>query len=80
MAAYVLTEILKLLPENGPGQAQVVTHINGTVTDGFIVLDVEWCANLCDIRAILEVRQKVTLEADHNQRGWGWIPITVLPI
>ena len=52
----ILAEPLKMLPEFGPGQAQIVTYIDGIVIDGFFVRNVERHADQSDIRAVLEIR------------------------
>jgi hypothetical protein len=51
----ILAEPLKMLPEFGPGQAQIVTY-DGIVIDGFFVRNVERHADQSDKRAVLEIR------------------------
>ena len=63
---HVLAKILKMLPENRPGNAQIVTHVNGPVMDGLFVLDIERHSDRCDQRAILEIRQEIGVEAHHK--------------
>ena len=76
----MLAEVLKTLPENRPGHAQIVTHVNDPVIDRFIVLDVEWSGNQCDQRAVLKVHQETGVEANHDQRLGRRVSIAILPV
>jgi hypothetical protein len=61
-----LPEILKGFPELRPGLAQIVTQVNGTVADRFIILNVEGHADRRDQRAALEIRQKTAIKTHHE--------------
>ena len=61
----MLAEILKTLPEDRPGHAQIVTYVNGPMIDYFVVLNIERSDNLSNKRAVLEVRQEFRIEANH---------------
>ena len=80
--SIVLTEIVKLLPENGPGHQQVMTHVNGCVIDRIFVLDVERNVDWRNKAAVMEIRQHVHIgwEADYKQRGRRRVSIAVGPI
>ncbi len=69
-----------MTPKDGPGQAQVMTHVNGIVIDGLIVLNVEGSGDRCDESAVLEIRQQVRIEANDDQRCRRWISIAISPI
>ncbi len=77
---HLLAKVLKMLPELGPGLAQIVTQVNSPMVDGFFVLNVERHGNRCDERAVLENHQKVGREAQYDQRLWRWVSITILPV
>lgn len=74
-----LAEILELLPEVGPGLAQIMADVNRPVIDCFFILDVERSCNRCDHLAVLEIRQEVRWKAKYNQCLGSWIAIAILP-
>jgi hypothetical protein len=63
MPGLWLAEILKTLPEFGPGHAQMVTQVYGSMINCFFVLNVKRHGNRSDQRAILEIRQQAGVEA-----------------
>ena len=75
-----LAKVLKVFPEIWPGVAQIVTHINSPMVDGFFVLNVERHANGCDKRAVLEIYQEVGTKANDNHRLGRRVSITILPV